>query len=255
MQVAHQRLAHAAPSTITKLLKHGGATGLKLQPGEEKEQVKCEPCSLGKAQRLPFPKVSKTVAEHKLELVHVDLWGPARVPTLGKQSTYVLSILDHATSYQWFRLLPSKDSATVQSALQRWLAQAERQAERKLKIIRTDNGTEFKGAVDEWLRDIGVQRQFTAPYSPQQNGRVERWHRTMGEGVRTLLLDLGLPAALWGEVLRHLTWVKNRVVHSALGPGKTPHEMWFGRKPDLSMLRAFGCMCSSLLPEPVRKAS
>lgn len=250
MQLAHQRLTHAAPSTIAKLAKQGSAAGFKLQQGAEKEEVQCEPCLLGKAQRLPFPKVSRTRTQHALELVHVDLWGPARVPTLGKHSTYVLSILDHHTSYQWAYLLRSKESAGVQEALSRWLAMAERQSERKLKVMRTDNGTEFKGAVDDWLRGLGVQRQFTVPYSPQQNGRIERWHRTMGEGIRTMLLDSGLPGNLWGESLSQLTLVKNRIVHSALNPGKTPYEMWFGRKPDLSMLKRFGCMCSSLIPEP-----
>ncbi|NBU34777.1 hypothetical protein EBS40_09225, partial [bacterium] len=252
MQLAHQRLAHAAPSTIAKLHKLGSVSGFKLQQGANKDKVQCEPCLLGKAQRLPFPKTSRTKAQHKLELVHVDLWGPARVPTFGKQSVYVLSILDHYTSYHWFYLLKSKESTVVLEVLKRWLALAERQSERKLKVIRTDNGTEFKGAVEDWLRDLGIQRQLTVPYSPQQNGRVERWHRTMGEGVRTMLLASGLPASTWGETLRHLTWVKNRVVHSALNPGKTPYEMWFGRKPDLSMLKTFGCMCSSLIPEPAQ---
>jgi hypothetical protein len=54
MRLVHQRLAHVAPSTIKKLLKGGGATGLKVLPGKEEEH-KCEPCQQGKVHGLPFP--------------------------------------------------------------------------------------------------------------------------------------------------------------------------------------------------------
>ena len=88
--------------------------------------------------------------------------------------------------------------------------------------------------------------------SKSQNGRVERWHKTLGEGVRTLLLSSGLPANLWGEAVQYLTWVKNRLVHSALGGEKSPYELWFGVKPALAMVRTWGSMVCSLLPEPTR---
>ena len=247
MQLAHQRLAHAAPSTIKKMVQHGSSVGLNIQEGQD--ELICEPCLLGKAHKLPFPQVSKTVASAPLELVHMDLWGPASTPTLGQKSVYVLSILDHFSSFVWVKFLQTKESLAVQEVLEQWLTMVERQAGAKLKCIRTDNGTEFKGVTGEWLKGIGVVRQLTTPYTPQQNGRVERWHRTMGEGIRTLLLHSGLPANLWGEALRHVVWVKNRLVHSALAAGKTPHEVWTGSKPDLSLLRTWGCMVCSLLPK------
>jgi len=57
MKVAHQRLVHIAPSTISKMLKHESALGLKVLEGQE--ELQCEPCLQGKAHRLPFPKVSR----------------------------------------------------------------------------------------------------------------------------------------------------------------------------------------------------
>ena len=147
LSVAHQRLAHASPSTIQKLVTNNYATGLQVAPAEG--ELVCQPCLMGKASKLPFPKVSPTAAEHPLELIHVDLWGPARTPTLGKQSLYVLSILDHFSSYTWVKFLKTKEAAGILEALSKWLAHAERQTGHKLKCIRTDNGIEFKGEVGE----------------------------------------------------------------------------------------------------------
>ena len=151
----------------------------------------------------------------------------------------------------WPYLLPNKESAVVQSALERWAVKVERQSGHKVKTLRSDNGTEFKGAVEEWMENQGIEHQLTAPYSPQQNGRVERWHKTLGEGVRTLLLASGLPANLWGEAVQYLTWIRNRLIHKTLGD-KSPYEMWSGVKPGLSMVRTWGSMACSLLPEPAR---
>jgi len=114
MEVAHQRLAHAAPSTISKVLKTGAAVGLRVD--DPKGKVHCEPCLMGKAQRLPFPKASKTEISKLLGLVAMDMWGPARVPTLGRRSIYVLSFIDYLSGRVWAYLLPNKEAATVLEA-------------------------------------------------------------------------------------------------------------------------------------------
>jgi len=55
--------------------------------------------------------------------------------------------------------------------------------------------------VGNWVEQLGISKQKSAPYTPEQNGKIERWHRTMAEGIRTLLLASGLPAAFWAEAL------------------------------------------------------
>jgi len=46
-----------------------------------------------------------------------------------------------------------------------------------------------------------------------------------------------------------VVWVKNRTVHTALPGVQTPWEAWTGRKPDVSMLRVWGCMgCVHVTP-------
>nr|GEX24236.1 putative ribonuclease H-like domain-containing protein [Tanacetum cinerariifolium] len=64
----------------------------------------------------------------------------------------------------------------------------------KVKIIRCDNGTEFKNAnLNQFCGLTGIKREFSVPMTPQQNGIAERKNRTLIKAARTLLADLLLP--------------------------------------------------------------
>ena len=88
--------------------------------------------------------------------------------------------------------------------------------------------------------NAGIKRQFTAPYSPQQNGVVERRNRTVMEMARSLMKGMGVPARFWGEAVRHSVYLLNRLPTKAMGDC-TPYEAWNGRKPHLGHLKVFGC--------------
>lgn len=251
LELAHQRMGHVAPSNLLKLAAHGAATGLGLTGKEGLHTTSCEACMLGKQHQQGFPQAADHVATAPLDLVHMDLCGPFRVPTLGGKYTYTLSLLDDFSCYVWVLFLKTKAAAAVQAVLEVWLVKVERQANKKLIAMRHDGGSEFKGEVQQWLEKLGVTLQLSAPYCPQQNGRVERWHRTLVEGIRTNLLFAGLPASLWGEAANWVVWCKNRVSHSALPVGETPYERWHKAKPNLERARPFGVMGSVLLPAPV----
>ncbi|CAI7896474.1 unnamed protein product [Closterium sp. NIES-54] len=130
--------------------------------------------------------------------VHMELWGPVRTSSLGGV-VYVLSLIDDFTRQVWSFPLPNKESATVAKVLRQWHKDMELRCGRKLKAVRSDRGGEFLGdAVKAWKAEFGIKTQLSVADTPQQNGVVERWHRTMAEGIRTLLVDSGLPARLWG---------------------------------------------------------
>ena len=51
----------------------------------------------------------------------------------------------------------------------------ENQSEYKIKVIRSDNGTEYTSEkFNKFWEDAGIDHQLTAPYTPQQNGVVEK---------------------------------------------------------------------------------
>jgi transposase InsO family protein len=94
----------------------------------------------------------------------------------------------------------------------------------------------LSGAFNNHLAAAGTARKLTPHDTPQLNGVAERLNRTLLERIRAFAHESSLPKNLWGETLRHATWLKNRTATHALD-GKTPFAALYGRPPDLSGLR------------------
>ncbi|SGY91523.1 BQ5605_C038g11676 [Microbotryum silenes-dioicae] len=97
----------------------------------------------------------------------------------------------------------------------------------------------------------GICRELTIPYTPQQNGRVERSNRTIKEGILALLYSSGADSRLWGEAALYYMHCKNLMPHAGIG-GEIPDTRWHGFAPDISTLRAFGCRAWHHLPSAKR---
>jgi transposase InsO family protein len=64
----------------------------------------------------------------------------------------------------------------------------------RIKKIRSDNGTEFKNSkIEGFLEDEGIKHEFSSPYTPQQNGVVERKNRTLLDMATTILDEYKTP--------------------------------------------------------------
>nr|GEX48743.1 ribonuclease H-like domain-containing protein [Tanacetum cinerariifolium] len=78
----------------------------------------------------------------------------------------------------------------------------ENQLSLKVKIIRSDNRTEFKNNnLDQFCGIKGIKREFSVPRTPQQKGIAERRNRTLIEAARTMLADSLLPISFWAEAV------------------------------------------------------
>ena len=98
-------------------------------------------------------------------------------------------------------------------------------------MFRTDRGGEFcSNEFNKFCDDTGIQRHYIAPYSPQQNGVVERRNRTVVAMGRSMLKERQVPSKMWGEEIRHTVYVLNRMPTRSLF-GMTPYKAWFGKKP------------------------
>jgi len=103
-----------------------------------------------------------------------------------------------------------------------------------------DNEGEFVlKKFDNFLHECGIQRQTSAPYTPQQNGVAERANRTIMECTRSMICAQGLDLEFWAEMVNTTVYIKNQCPIKAL-ESKTPQEAWTGRKPDVFHLRVFG---------------
>ena len=90
------------------------------------------------------------------------------------------------------------------------------------------------------LEGHGITRETSAPYTPQQNRLAEHMNQTLIGGARAMLQHSGLTKGFWAEALDVATHVFNRAPRKGLG-WQTPYKLLFGRVPDMSHLRIFGC--------------
>jgi transposase InsO family protein len=112
-----------------------------------------------------------------------------------------------------------------------------------LKVIRGDNGTEFKNAsFDLFCLEHDVDQQFSAPRVPQHNGVVEQKNRTLVEMARTMLDDYMTPRRFWVDAINFACYTSNQIFTCSI-MNLTPFELRFGRNPSVSHLRHFGCKC------------
>ena len=100
-----------------------------------------------------------------------------------------------------------------------------------------------------YLMSKGIHHELTAPYSPAQNGTAERINRTLMESARTMMTQAGLPDKYWAEAVATAVYLRNCVLTRSLSERMTPYEKWYGRKPDLSHLKVFGCMAYAYIPD------
>ncbi|GJP47260.1 hypothetical protein CLOM_g6471 [Closterium sp. NIES-68] len=245
----HERLCHVNFPMLQKLVKDGSLKGLEVKGGV-KEIGSCPTCLETKFSKFPFNSTTGP-AKTPLALVHMDVVGPTRAPSLSG-SCYFLTIVDDHTRAVWVYPLKSKGEVAA-AVLKEWMPRAQRECGHKVKVIRSDNGGEFIGADFEGeLKRKGIQHQLTVPYNPQQNGVAERFNRTLQEGARTLLGRAGLPDPFWVSALRQIALVKNRVLATVGDKEWIPYTKWYGSAPAVNMLRAFGCMVVFHVPKEKR---
>ena len=120
--------------------------------------------------------------------------------------------------------------------------------------LRSDGGGEYGNkAFGEFCFAQGIEQKMTAPFSPHQNGVAERRWQTVGSMARCLLKQGNLPNSFWVRAVDVAFDLKNRCLTCSLPPNKTPFELFYCRKPDLSNLRVFGCSAFQFLEVGVKK--
>jgi hypothetical protein len=117
----------------------------------------------------------------------------------------------------------------------------------RIKKIRSDNGTKFKNSqIEGFLEEEGIKHEFSSPYTPQQNGVVERKNRTLLDMARTMLDEYKTPDRFWAEAINTACYSINRLyLHRILK--KTSYELLTDKKPNVSYFRVFGSKCFILV--------
>jgi hypothetical protein len=183
-----------------------------------------------------------------LDLIHSDVCGPMTVASLAEYLYYVLFIDDHSRK-TWIYFLKNKDG--VLAKFQEFKAQVENLTERKVKVLRSDNGGEYTSKeFNSFCIEAGIKREFTVPYNPQQNGVAERKNETIIEATKAMIHDQSLPMTLWAEACM-IVYVQNCSPHQIL-KNITPEEAFTKVKPEIRYFKIFGCPVYLHVPKEKR---
>ncbi|OUS34107.1 transposase [Rhodobacterales bacterium 56_14_T64] len=91
----------------------------------------------------------------------------------------------------------------------------------------SDNGSSYvSGELAEWLQDKGMKHSRGAPYHPQTQGKIERWHQTLKN--RILLENYFLPGDLEAQIEAFVDHYNHQRFHESLN-NVTPADVYFGR--------------------------
>jgi hypothetical protein len=182
--------------------------------------------------------------DRPLELLHMDLFDPIAYISISG-SKYCLVIVDDYSRFTWVFFFQEKSQ--TQETLKGFLRRAQNEFELRIKKIRSDNGTEFKNSqIEGFLEEEGIKHEFSSPYTPQQNGVVERKNRTLLDMARTMLDEYKTPDRFWAKAINTACYSINRLyLHRILK--KTSYEHLTGKNPNVSYFRVFGSKCFILI--------
>lgn len=231
----HEKFGHVSTDVIKRMAEKKLVEGLQIKDDGKPNQ--CTDCVLGKCKRASHPGRSTPRATQPGQSLHLDTVGPFKQESLGG-SKYLVLCKDETSSYRIGKVVATKSD--IPNQVKQIISESELKTGNKVLRINTDNGTEFcNNSVMEFLEDKGITFQTSVPYTPQQNGLIERDIRTVVEAARTMLIRSGLPARLWAEAVNTAIYVLNRTINSR-DLTKTPYEKWCGVKPNVNNLHKFG---------------
>ncbi|GJT37444.1 retrovirus-related pol polyprotein from transposon TNT 1-94 [Tanacetum coccineum] len=171
----------------------------------------------------------------------MDLFGLSAVQSY-RGNFYTLVIVDDYSRYTWTRFQKHKNEAFDHFEILRKKIQIQKGC--PIISIRTDHGREFDNEVQfrAFCDANGITHNFSAPRTPQSNGVVERKNRTLQEMSRKMLNEQSISQKKLCNVVDTSTYILNRIL---IRPflGKTPYEIFKGKKPSLEYFKVFGSKC------------
>lgn len=161
-----------------------------------------------------------------------------------------MTIINDYSRYTEVYFLKHKSEAT--KYIKEYVRYVENKFEKKIKIIRSDNGREYiTKELKDFLIEHGTRIQYTAPYSPFQNGVAEPKMRTLMETARCMLIDADMKKRYWAEAVNTACYLQNILPSKSVS--KTPYELGNDKRVNVNDLHIFGCKGYTHVPKEKRK--
>jgi hypothetical protein len=205
----------------------------------------CGACQARKQVGAPHHAKNIMTTNH-IETLHMDLFDPIAYISIGGK--YGLIIVYDYSHFTWVFFL--HDKSETQEVFKKFLVRAQNEFDAKVKKINSDNGSEFKNTqVEDYLDHEGINHEFSAPYTLQQNMLVKRKNMTLILSVSTMLDEYKTSDHFWAKAINTACHAVNRpYLHRLLK--KTPYKLLTGNKPNVSYFRVFGSKCYVILKRP-----
>ena len=229
VHIWHSRLGHLSNAKLASIRPSDVPSFISV------ENFDCDICPLAKQKRLPFNK-SSHLSKSCFELIYCDLWGPFSVSTID-HCRYFLTIVDDYSRCTWVYLLKRKSQ--TQTILEQFCTMVETKFCKKIKTLRSNNGTEF--IMKDFFAKKGILHHLSCVETLQQNAIVERKHQHILNVARALMFHSYLPLHLWGHAILAVVYLINRIPSPALS-NQIPFEVLFGHPPSYAHLKVFGCL-------------
>lgn len=222
----HQRLGHLNYEDLCRL------------DFREKKAL-CEYCVMAKHTRTPYRSILTNRSSRPNELLHSDLWGPAS-QSGSEGEKYYINIIDDFT--RRVVTLPIQYKFEAANIIKIVLTNFNNQKGTWPIHFLSDKGGEFiSDELRSFLQQKGVATDLTTTNSPQSNGVSERMNRTLVEKARAMMNWAKLPKTFWHQAITAAAYLRNRSPRCS-NNANSPHEIWTGKKQDLTNLRVFGCV-------------
>ncbi|GJZ89477.1 putative ribonuclease H-like domain-containing protein, partial [Tanacetum coccineum] len=202
----YRRLGHINFKTMNKLVKANLVRGLPSKLFEINQT--CVGCQKGKQHRASCKSKIVSLINQPLHMLHMDLFGPTFVKSLMKKM-YCLVVTNDYSRFSWVFFLATKDETS--GILKSFITGVENQIDQRVKVIRRDNGTEFKNKeMNQFCDRKSIKREFSVARTPQQNKVAERKNRTLIKDARKNLADSKRPTTFWAEAVNTACYEQNK---------------------------------------------
>jgi len=239
LETWHRRFGHVGYDTLKRIVTLKCVDGMIVEG--DAHPPECIACVTGKFRRSPFPTDTKTYAP--LEMLHSDISGD--YPTALNGHRYFTTVRDKATGYTVVHSHSHKHEAAT--FVKNTINSLERETGRRVRYLRTDRGGEYMSHdMQQWLQSKTITHQPTTVESSASNGVAERVNLTLMNRVRATLVHSNQPRLLWPWALQHVAHALNYIPSAS--NTKTPHELMFNTRPDVSHLHVFGAAVASWVP-------
>ena len=245
----HCRLGHLGRDALVDLAKGGKLKyDLDVIKADEFKLSDCTSCLAASSKRLPKSGESPRGSADG-EMVHVDLTGRMNPSIDG----YEYALVMHADFTKVRAAVPIKLKSESVPQVQAFVARLETQSGIKVKVIRSDLGSEF--SMKPLCDRTGIIHQTTPGYAPELNGVAERAVGILKVKAAVLSLSSPLGHPYWPYAIKYAAVILNKTTQSGI-EGKTAWEVITGRQTNVDGIREYGEICFAHVPAELRtKAS